>query len=351
MKQIRIVFISAIFIVISIICFFAAFAQEGLLGKIREHRQERRQEIVDKLSDRDISSAGEHLFDVKNNGLNREYKVYVPNNYKKNVPIPLVIFLHGGGGGMKEAFSEGIDKMADKYGFILAIPQGAGKKILGKTIGSWNSGNWSESKKFNPVSCCGYAGDNNIDDVGFISNMINGIENNYAVDEKRIYVTGISNGAMMSYRLACELSNKIAAVAVVAPPFVPETCNNVKPISIMHVQGTADPCALYNGGVCGSCLGSKPIAAQSAENMVNFWTKKDRCLDEPKIIYQKGNAKCVIYSQCETGIEIEFCTIDGGGHTWPGGNQYLPEEKIGSVSNDMSFDQMWEFLEKHTLNN
>ncbi len=325
-----------------------ALAQERLLEKIKERRQERREGIKDKLANKDISGSADKSFKIMHDGLLREYKVHLPENYNKNLPAPVVIFLHGGGGSMKEAYSEGMDKMSDKYGFILAIPQGTGKKILGKIIGSWNSGNWSGSKKLTPISCCGYAGDNNIDDVGFISKMIDEIKSNFSVDEKKIYATGMSNGAMMSYRLACELSNKIAAVAVVAPPFVPEVCDNAKPISIMDIHGTADPCALYNGGFCENCLG-KSLSTQSAKEIVNSWIMRDGCLSESEIIYNKGNAKCVDYSKCAQGTEVEFCTIEGGGHTWPSGNQYLPAEKIGPVSNDMSFDQMWEFLKKHSL--
>lgn len=352
MRKQQLVFVFSICALIGAAYFSVAFAREAILENIKERRQERRQELIDKLSGINVSRSGERLFSIEHDGLTREYKVYVPKKYNRNVSAAFVVFLHGGGGGMKEAYAEGMDKMADKYGFILAIPQGTGKKILGKTVGSWNSGNWSESKKFNPVSCCGYAGDNDIDDVGFISKMIDEIEKNYSVDEKRIYVTGISNGAMMSYRLACELSNKITAVAPVEPPFVPEVCDNSsRPISIMHVHGTADPCALYDGGYCDSCLGSKPISAQSAKDMVNFWVKRNSCANKPKLVYHKGKANCLRYSQCEEGSEVEFCTIGGGGHTWPSGNQYMPVEKIGPVSNDMSFDQMWEFLKRQTLNN
>ncbi len=153
----------------------------------------------------------------------------------------------------------------------------------------------------------------------------------------------------MSYRLACELSDKIAAVAPVAPPFVPEVCDSSpRPISVIHVHGTADPCALYEGGYCDNCLG-KPISAQSAKDMINSWVVRNRCADEPKIVYNKGNAKCVSYSQCGQGVEVEFCTIAGGGHTWPSGTQYLPAKVIGPVSYDISFDQIWEFFKRHSL--
>lgn len=319
-----------------------ANAQGLLRERIKERIKERRA---------DSERKNDPTFFIMHQGITREYKVHLPSGYNKNTTFPLVIFLHGGGGSMQEVYKEGMDKMSDKHSFILAIPQGSGKKILGKTIGSWHSGNWSGWSTLNPgSSCCGYAGENNIDDVGFIAKMITEIKKNYAVDEKRIYATGISNGAMMSYRLACELSDTIAAAAPVAPPFVPEVCAQCPlPVSIIHTQGTADPCALYEGGTCDSCLGSKPIAAQSAKGMVNFWAKKNACSTEPTTIYKKGNAHCELYAQCQGGTEVEFCTIEGGGHTWPGGTQYLPASKIGPVSHDISFDQIWEFLQKHRL--
>lgn len=351
MKKIYLTFIILAAQIANITYFSGAFAQETLLEKIRERKQERRQWIINKLTDKNITSAREHSFNIKHNGLLREYKVYVPKNYDKDISVPVVIYLHGGGGNMLAAYKDGMDKMSDKFGFILAIPAGKGKKILGKTIGSWNSGNWSGWSKINSGFCCGYAGENNIDDVGFISKMIDEIKKNYTVDETRIYATGISNGGMLSYRLACELSNKIAAVAPVAPPFVPEVCSSSSgPISIIHIHGTADPCALYEGGYCDSCLGSKPISAQSAKDMVNSWAIRNGCPAESKIVYNRGNTKCVIYSKCEQGTEVEFCTIEGGGHTWPSGSQYLPAKKIGPVSYDISFDQIWEFFKNHSLN-
>lgn len=347
MRKRCLIFIVLVTQIFNISYLSSVFAQETILEKIKERRQERRQQIADKLSNKDSSK--DSSFKIRLNGLLREYKVHVPGSYNKKVPVPVVIFLHGGGGDMKEAYAEGMDKMADKYGFILAIPEGTGKKILGKTIGSWNCGNWSGSKKLTPISCCGYAGDNNIDDIGFISKMIDEIKKKFNVDEKRIYATGISNGGMISYRLACELSGKIAAVAAVAPPFVPEVCNNAtKPVSIMHIHGTADPCALYEGGFCENCLG-KPISAQSAKDMVDSWVARDTCSGESEVIYNKGNAKCLNYSKCAQRTEVEFCTIEGGGHTWPSGKQYLSEKKIGPVSYDISFDQIWEFFQKHSL--
>ena len=193
-------------------------------------------------------------------------------------------------------------------------------------------------------SCCGYAARNNIDDVGFISKMIEEVKNNFNVDKNRIYTTGISNGGIMSYRLACELSDRIAAIASVAPPAVLANCAPGRPVPVMHIHGTADPCAPYDGGTGGGCLGSERYEMQSAKEMVDIWKNINKCSGDSIITYQKADATCISYNKCAGDAAVEFCTVEGGGHAWPSGSQYLPADRIGPVSYDISFDQIWDFL-------
>src|SRR5262249_2954737 len=160
---------------------------------------------------------------------------------------------------------------------------------------------------------------------GFISKMIDQVKAKYSVDSKRIYATGISNGGVMAYLTGCELSDKVAAVAPVAPPGIPSVCSTAKPVSILHVHGTGDLFAKYDGGKGGTLFANLPGACfqlnhgnargpctvEPTEEQVDFWIKKNRCPTIPKVVYQKGAAKCLSYGPCDGDTDIEFCKIVG----------------------------------------
>ncbi len=288
---------------------------------------------------------GEYELAIDHGGLTRYYRAYVPKSYDKNKKTPLVIYVHGGGGSSASSKNDGLYSYSDKYGFILLSPAGTG--VLKNMLLVWNYGPYLIGE--NIVNRPNYATEHNIDDIGFFSKMIDDAESKFNIDKNKIYMTGISQGGMMSYRSACELSNRITAVAPVAPPASLANCNPSRPVPIMHIHGTADPCAPYNGGISEGCLGAKKELFQSAQEMINSWLNTNSCLSKSSVAYQKGNATCIIYEQCGDDAEVEFCTIEGGGHTWPSGNQYLPKSKIGPVSYDISFDQIWEFFQKYSM--
>src|SRR5262249_44867078 len=151
----------------------------------------------------------------------------------------LVIGLHGGGGDAESLIrSAGWNDKADQEGFIVAYPNGAGPDLLGKLFGTWNAG-----------ACCGFAKANNIDDVGFISAVIDDLESHFTIDSARIYATGHSNGALMAYRLACELTNRIAAIAANAGQDA-ISCVPPRAISVLDVHGVLDPRVPFEGGHC-----------------------------------------------------------------------------------------------------
>lgn len=338
------VFVLIFFFIIQNVLYLSDIYAQGSFGeRIREGIRKRQQK---KQQTKNNFGTGDYDFSLVHAGLTRKYKVHLPPNYDKADKTPVVIYLHGGGGSLKAAYKDGMDKASDKFGFILVVPAGTGP--MPDRLLTWNGGKWPiGTGGFETESCCGYAVKNNIDDVGFISKVIEEVKNKFKVDEKRIYATGISNGAMMSYRLACELSDKIAAIASVAPPAVPMNCAPSKPVPVMHIHGTVDPCAPYDGGTGGGCFGSEKYEMQSAKEMVDLWRNINGCSGGSVITYQKGDVTCISYNKCEGTSELEFCTIEGGGHTWPSGSQYLSADKIGPVSYDISFDQIWEFFKRH----
>ncbi|MFH1456979.1 MAG: acetylxylan esterase [Patescibacteria group bacterium] len=292
-----------------------------------------------------VLGPGDYNFSLIDNGVERIYKTHVPPNYNKNIKTPVVIYIHGGGGSSLGSKNDGLYNYSDKYGFILLSPAGTG--ILKDKLLVWNIGTYlinGEIQNYN-----NYASEHNVNDVDFLSKMINDIKNNFNVDEKRIYATGISQGGTMSYRLACELSDKIAAIAPIAPPVSPANCNPPRNVSIIHIHGTEDPCAPFNGGLSIGCLGTNKELFQSAQEMIEKWRNTNNCLQTPVVTYQNKDATCINYNKCDGNSNVEFCTIKNMGHTYPSGSQYLSAKIIGPVSYDMSFDQIWEFFKNHPM--
>jgi len=323
--------ILAVFLIAAIfICSPGAYAQGSLIGRWFKAAMRKADDFGE----------GDHKFSLVHDGLIRNYMVHLPPAYDKGIPAPLVIYLHGGGGNMRAAYMDGLDKMSDKHGFILAVPEGTGEVKGGRLRGKWNGGKWDTGE------CCGDA-----DDVGFISRMCDEIEANFNVDENRIYATGISNGGLMTSRLGCELADKIAAIASVASAAVMSGCSPVSPVSVMVIHGTADPANPPDGseprGIFKEGVFAMPYKRMTPYQLVEVWKKIAKCSDSKTAAYQNGCAKCVVYNECAKRVEIELCIVQGMGHAYPGGSQYFPVESIGPVSYDISFDQIWEFFKKH----
>ncbi|OPY75328.1 MAG: Esterase PHB depolymerase [Syntrophorhabdus sp. PtaU1.Bin058] len=280
---------------------------------------------------------GYHDGSLTHAGMARTYRLYIPTIYVVQKPksVPLVIVLHGGGGNAKNAARvTGFSQKANTEGFIVAYPDGT--SWIGRNIFlTWNSGN-----------CCGYALENNIDDVGFIKALIEKLEKELPIDPKRIYVTGISNGAMMSYRLACELSDKIAAIGPVAGALNVKDCNPAYPVSVVIFHGKFDDHVRYNGGKSLKMADNHDRTDTPVSYAVSFWTKNDQCSATPER-EEKGRLVKELYTGGLSGTEVLLYTIMDGGHAWPGGKKlgYIgADEPIYGVS---ATDLIWEFFKNH----
>lgn len=193
----------------------------------------------------------------------------------------------------------GIDALADKYGFLVAYPQGTGR------LPTWNAG-----------ACCGYAQSNTVDDVAFIAALIDRLSGSYKIDRKRVYTTGISNGAMMSYRLACELSDTIAAAAPVeGAQDLP--CHPSAPVSIIVFHGTADQLVPFHGGNMPYQIGPHRVDS-SVPSTIEYWVKEDSRSAVSDHSETAGGAHVDIYPGCARGSGVALCAIQGGRHDWPG---------------------------------
>lgn len=277
-----------------------------------------------------------YRYTIMHDALAREYEVYLPKKYNHDGRIlPLVLYIHGGGGKIKSAYLDGLDKAADQFDFVLAVPQGLSVK-KGVLSTRWNGGRWDGG------SCCG-----NADDIGFISKMIDEVIRNYRINEKRVYVTGISNGGLMTMRIACELADKVAAVATVAPTAVPGSCSPSRPISVMDIHGTADPVNPFYGGE--SSKGSRvDYRRMPPSEVVDKLLKIDGCSGTSKPSYRKGDATCNSYD-CKGASEVVFCEVINMGHAYPSGSQYFFKKVIGPVSYDIGPPQIWKFFMRHSM--
>lgn len=278
---------------------------------------------------------GDYRRDFEVGGKTRTYLIHVPPSYKHDKPMPVVLNFHGGGGNATSQVElTGMNETADSAGFIAVYPSGSGRLKMFLT--------------FNAGSCCGYARDKDIDDVRYAEGLLDDLNSIFCVDPARIYATGHSNGAMMSYLLACELSDRIAAVAAVAGPMGIESCKPTRPVPILHFHGTADQCAPFAGGV-----GKSKDAGvfRSVDNSLAQWEKIDECDGETRVTYESGHVTCTTFGECRNGAEVTLCEIAGGGHAWPGGNKY-PAKKIcgGTLSHEISAnDFMWKFFAEHPM--
>jgi polyhydroxybutyrate depolymerase len=273
------------------------------------------------------------LSSLRHDGRVRTYLVHLPASYSKDKTWPVVLVFHGGGGnGEQMEKMTGFSRKADRAGFIAVYPNGTG--LWQNRFLTWNAGN-----------CCAWAYENRIDDVGFIRALIKQIKKDYTVDERRIYVTGISNGGMMSYRLACELSDRIAAIGPVAGAQNID-CMPAQPVSVIILHGTADLHVLYKGGAPLRMADIRnPRIDRPVSEAVAFWVKHNRCREIPST-EKKGMVVIEEYGGCSAGTAVALYTLVEEGHTWPGGTKWAfwADEPSREVS---ATDVIWEFFKNH----
>ena len=274
----------------------------------------------------------------------RTYLLHIPS-VSPDKPLPLVIVLHGGGQSGKgaERFT-GFNALADREGFIVAYPDAIAQR--------WNDGR--ETTK---------AAKKGVDDVRFIRELIAQISKEHNVDPHRIYATGPSNGGFMTHRLACDLSDVLAAAGPVIAGFpldYRDSCRPAKPISIIMIQGTADKLVPFNGGQVGGKghwgAGGK---TDSAENTRAFWAEREDCKAPPEAADLPDEAndgtkvRKYAYTGCQSGVEVVQYVVEGMGHRWP--TKHAPLRRRGVVTwmlgptstNIDASEVTWKFFESH----
>ena len=296
------------------------------------------------LAEGETLGAGSYTRVVTVDGREHSYRLYVPDGVEMNsdVDLPLVVSLHGGGSnaGEHDLFTQ-LRDTADDATFLLMTPQGFRS--------TWNAG-----------SCCAPASAQEIDHVAVIAALLDDAESVLALDSQRVYATGHSNGGMMAYRLGCELSERIAAIAPNAATMMDRNldadsvetvfeCLPGRPVPVFHMHGLADTCVPFEGGAStGPEGGQRPPVSDS----IDFWVDNNRCLLPPLLSsYSNGNASCESYRGCQDSAVVTLCTIEGGGHTWPGPGSNPSEATCGGsgVTDLDANTQIWEFFSEHSL--
>jgi polyhydroxybutyrate depolymerase len=231
---------------------------------------------------------GDNKATLQFGGRSRSYVVYVPSSIKSGTAVPLIFDFHGhGGSSTQEESSSGWKKKADQVGFIMVYPDGVDT--------SWNVGN-----------CCGLAMSENVDDVGFTKAMIETVSKAACIDAKRVYATGMSNGAGFTHRLACEAADVIAAIAAASADLVTDSCTPARPISVLAFRGLTDTMVAYAGGTTGSTGWYDPGAKKS----LDLWKQIDQCTGSEVTTH----TYCESYTSCAAGVETTLCSLPNTGH-------------------------------------
>lgn len=289
---------------------------------------------------------GTHRWTLSHGGRQRSLLVHRPETGRP--PYPVVINFHGGGGDAVGhlAYTE-MDRTSDASGFVLVVPDGTGQ--LGDRLLTWNSG-----------GCCGYARDQAVDDVGFVRAILGHLDQRLAIDPTRVYATGLSNGAMMAYRLAAEAPELVAAAAPVAGAMLLDEFGPTLPVPILHIHSVDDPRALYQGGLGPPFpLTTHRVDHAPVETMLALWAAHNGCGAEPTVLAQRESepdpegpahtATLLSYPDCPPGGEVQLWRLTGVGHVWPGGDRDYLVSILGPSTDILDANTIiWEFFSRQS---
>lgn len=271
------------------------------------------------------------------------YDLYIPATLPADRASAVIALHSGNGNAASFEATAGLRAAADQHGFVLIMPQGMPRPAHPNRR-TWNAGAF-------PV----HAAQLGVDHVGALRAILDDVEASIAIDPGRVYALGHSNGGMMAYRLACEASDMVAAIAVAAatlmdrdislvPPAVIFDCTPEIPVAVLHYHGLLDSCAPFFGGPStGLVPGVRPPVSDSIQRFVTL----NQC--GTVVADQTGQASCWTFGNCSQSVEVEICAIAGHGHAWPGALQLPPSGGLcsGPVRDDVGIDRILAFFSQH----
>jgi len=293
---------------------------------------------------------GTYRRSLEHDGRQRSYIVHVPPQAAAGDPLPVILDFHGGGGnaqGQREY--SGMDSLADEACLLAVYPDGTGRF---EGLLTWNAG-----------GCCGSAREEEVDDVGFTRALIADLEAVAAIDRRRIYGTGLSNGAMMAYRLAAEASDLVTAIAPVAGAMSLEGFHPSRAVPILHIHSVDDPRALYQGGLGPPFpITTRGVKHAPVEVVLDRWAENNGCATEPEVTEIRSSrpdsagegpnhtASHLVYPDCDPGGDVELWRLTGAGHVWPGGIPKYLNAILGASTDVIDANrEMWAFFERFEL--
>ncbi len=299
-------------------------------------------------------ASGTYTKTLSHDNKTRTYTVYVPKGYDINQSYPLFFLMHGGGGTGADLLTKtGLSTKADKEGFIIVAPEGINK--------NWNDGRGETARSETSDSVTAN------DDIDFIRSLLNTLKSTYAIDSKRVYSAGISNGSFMSQRMACDIPNTFAAIGAVAGPMIAiaDICPNPNPTPVIGFQGTEDPFfPIYDADgipelpriLAKQNIVPKPVYI---DDITEFWTTANGCTAAATLttLPDTANDGTVVtvhkFNNCSSGQAVVYYIIDGAGHSWPGGasaGSAMFEQINGGKSNNViANDELWAFFRQYSL--
>jgi polyhydroxybutyrate depolymerase len=270
-------------------------------------------------------------------GRERTYHVYVPSNLTRGQAVPLLVALHGGTGwGAQFEQNSGFDHLADQHGFIVVYPDGVGIGPRGTALRTWNGG-----------GCCGPAARQQVDDVRFVRLLVEQLRQQHSIDPSRVFAAGHSNGGILAYRLACEASDVFVAIGVQSSSLEMSSCRPSRPVSAIHIHGTADRNVPLRGGE-----GPNAISGVSFRRPIDgarTLALADGCQPKPMTQRDSTNHDVTItqWTSCDDGTEVRFVTVKGASHAWMG-HPTLAPRAVGEPYEKLdSTEVIWRFLSAH----
>ncbi|MBU1179147.1 polyhydroxybutyrate depolymerase [Patescibacteria group bacterium] len=293
-----------------------------------------RQWFVENFSFNVLNKEGNQKEYIIQGGLTRSYIVHLPSHYRANDLLPLVFVLHGVATNADITMKiTGMNDISDRENFIAVYPNGTG--LFSEYVLSWNAGD-----------CCNLVAPFGVDDVVFIKSIIEKLSEKYNINRKEIYAAGLSNGAMMAYRLGCELSDEIAAIAPVAGSMAIDVCHPESFVSVLAFHGENDEVVPFGGGSSSRFYAQWfDLKFRSVSDSVSFWVKNNGCLLGPQE-FSYGDISKEVYFGCKNNTEVILFTFKNQGHVWPGGEGIKPFYKKDS-GGIIASEVIWDFFKNH----
>ncbi len=289
-----------------------------------------------------LAVPGRYRATIKSGDYWRKFIFVTPKKFKVGEPLPIVFFFHGAGGTSEQAFlTYGWAQKADTESFFAVFPEGLGAKPTKPGNFALNPNVWRDGRASMPGQ--------DVDDVQFFEDLLTKLQFCVAIDPKRIFITGFSNGAGMTFTLGARFSDRIAAIAPVSSQSFVQTDTLLRPVPLYFLASTADPLVPYRGGTVTLPWGSV-VTHPPVQESLDQWLHLDKCAAQPQTLHDANGVLTVSYGSDPKHTEILFTTIESNGHHWPGTVEPLPESIAGPSRDPFhATDAIWDFFKAHPI--